>query len=83
MTREKKEILAQIRFIEEDMIVCTQLSFGNMPSEYYNDACADIYRLEDKLAKLRHFPNADAMYNDPRRPRPDIDDDELALWYRM
>ena len=81
MTRQKKEFLAQIRFIEEDMIVCDQLSYGNMPDKYYEEAYGDIQRLEDKLVQLRHFPNAEAMHNDPRVPKVgEDDDDELPLW---
>ena len=71
MTRQKKEIQKKIEEIYRFIAVDMQLGFGCVPANYYAPLHEEIYRLEEQLAKLRHFNSVEEMFYDERGCRPD------------
>lgn len=62
MTREKKEIIKRINEIETFIAVDEQLGCGFAPADFYDELYEEIDRLEDKLAQLQGFKNAEDKY---------------------
>ena len=66
MTRQKKEILKKIDDMYEWIAVDEQLGCGFAPPGAYDGMYDEIRRLEDDLARLRHYECAEAMFCDER-----------------
>lgn len=66
MTRQKTEIINKIQEIEEWIAVDNELGCGFAPSDFYSPLYEQIHELEEQLAKLRHYANAEDMYLDKR-----------------
>ena len=66
MTRQKKELIREIdeiiAFIEAD----NELGCGFAPAGFYTPLEKEAGRLEEELARLRHYPDAMAMMMDSR-----------------
>lgn len=74
MTRQKKEIIRKIkeidRWIEADM----ELGCGFAPPDAYKKAEEEIYKLQDELARLRHYRSTEEMLYDTRGQPPAYND---------
>ena len=66
MNRQKKELIKQIRALEEWIAVDEELGCGFAPPNAYHKECEEIYRLQEKLAQLRHYGSAEEMLYDER-----------------
>lgn len=66
MTRQKKEILKKIEEIDNFIGVDMALGCGFAPASFYDPLYEEIYALEEKLAKLRHYSSRDEMLQDLR-----------------
>ena len=69
MTREKKEILKKIEQIEVAIQVDQELGCGMAPAGAYDSMYAEIARLWKKLANLRGYETAEAMWHAESRGR--------------
>ncbi len=63
MTREKKEILNRIDKIEEAIRVDEELGCGMAPAGAYDELYEEIDRLWTRLANLRGYKTAEAMWH--------------------
>ena len=79
MTRQKKEIINKIKEINEWIAVDDELGCGFAPSDFYSPLYEQIYELEEQLAKLRHYANAEDMYLDRRYMNAHRNADELPF----
>ena len=66
MTRQKKEIKRKINEIETEIAVDEALSYGCHPADAYDWLYEQIDKLNEQLAKLRHYGSAMEMLFDPR-----------------
>ena len=66
MTRQKKEIMKKINEIEEFIAVDQQLGCGFAPAEAYDSLYQQIWKLNEELARLSHYPDAMTMMHDTR-----------------
>ena len=79
MTRQKKEIINKIKEINEWIAVDDELGCGFAPSDFYSPLYEQIHELEEQLAKLRHYANAEDMYLDRRYMNAHRNADELPF----
>ena len=70
MTREKKELLKKIEELETWIAVDTELGCGFAPPGAYDGMYKEIYKLQEKLAHLRHYKTVEDMLNDERGQLP-------------
>ena len=66
MTRQKKEIMRQIKEIQEFIAVDEELGCGFAPAGAYDELYQQIDQLEVQLAKLSHYDSVMDMYMDTR-----------------
>ena len=66
MNRQKKELLKKIEEMETWIAVDTDLGCGFAPPGAYAEMEKEIYRLQEKLAHLRHYKTVEEMYYDER-----------------
>ena len=66
MTREKKELLKKIEEMETWIAVDIELGCGFAPPGAYDGMYQEIYRLQEKLAHLRHYKTVEDMMYDER-----------------
>ena len=66
MTRQKKEIIKKIGQIHMWICVDEELGCGMAPSGAYDKAYQEIAELEEELAHLMHYENANEMFFDSR-----------------
>ena len=66
MTREKKELLKKIEEMETWIAVDTELGCGFAPPGAYDGIYQEIYKLQGKLAHLRHYKTVEDMLYDDR-----------------
>ena len=63
MTREKKEIIKKIEEINNFIDVDEQLGCGFAPAGFYDPLYDQISELQDRLARLQGFKNAEDKWN--------------------
>ena len=63
MTRQKKELIKKIDKMTEWIDIDIQLGCGYAPAGAYDKMYQEIGKLENELARLRHFEDAFEMYN--------------------
>ena len=73
MTRHKQHLIQKINDLEAEIEIDRQLSFSCAPANAYAEIEAEIYRLWEELAHLRHYESAETMFRDGHF----IDDDEI------
>lgn len=66
MTRQKKEIIKKIEQIRIGIWIDEELGCGMAPPGAYDKAYQEIAKLEEELAHLMHYENANEMYFDSR-----------------
>ncbi len=66
MNREKRELLKKIDKLETWIAVDTELGCGFAPPSSYDGMYQEIYRLQEKLAHLRHYKTVEDMMYDER-----------------
>ena len=66
MTRQKKELIRRIYEIEAFIGADSELGCGFAPSGFYSPLEEEVYRLQEELAHLSHYPDADSMFYDTR-----------------
>ena len=66
MNRQKKELLKKIDELETWIAVDTALGCGFAPPGAYDGMYQEIYRLQEKLAHLRHYKTVENMMYDER-----------------
>ena len=66
MNRQKKELLKQIRELEISVEIDMELGFGIAPPGAHDKTFCEIYKLQEKLAHLRHYKTVEEMYYDER-----------------
>ena len=66
MTRQKKELIRKIDEIEAFVAADSALGCGFSPAGFYSQLEEEAGRMEEELARLRHYPDAMAMMMDPR-----------------
>ena len=66
MNREKRELLKKIDELETWIAVDTELGCGFAPPDAYDGMYQEIYRLQEKLAHLRHYKTVEDMMYDER-----------------
>lgn len=66
MTRQKKEIIKKIDQIQLEILVDEELGCGMAPAGAYDRAYIEISELEEQLARLMHYKNANEMFCDMR-----------------
>ena len=66
MTRQKKEILKKIDEIERFIACDEELGCGFAPVGFYDPLYAEIYRLQEQLARLSHYASVEEMMMDSR-----------------
>lgn len=66
MTRQKQEIIKHIERIETFIAADDEMGCGFTPAGFYDELYREIDKLNEQLAKLRHFANAEAMFMDSR-----------------
>lgn len=71
MNRQKKELLKQIRELEDWIVADTELGCGFAPPGAYDKAYREIDRLQEELAHLMHYQSAMEMFCDERRQIPE------------
>ena len=72
MNRQKKELLKKIEQMETWIAVDTELGCGFAPPDAYDGMYKEIYKLQEKLAHLRHYKTVeDMMYDDRGCPTDD------------
>lgn len=67
MTRQKKEIIKKIEEIEWVIHSEIALGYGYVPEDAHDSLYDEIYRLNEELAHLRHYANAEEMFDDECR----------------
>ena len=66
MNRQKKELLKKIDELETWIAVDTELGYGFAPPGAYDGMYQEIYKLQEKLAHLRHYKTVEDMMYDER-----------------
>ncbi len=66
MTRQKKEIIKKINDLYTWMAADEELGCGFAPPNAYAETEQEIYRLQEELAHLQHYANAEEMFYDTR-----------------
>ena len=66
MNRQKKELLKKIDELETWIAVDNELGCGFAPPGAYDGMYKEIYRLQEKLAHLRHYKTVEDMMYDER-----------------
>ena len=66
MTRQKKEIIKRIDYLNEMIEVDSELGCGFAPPDAYQSTYEEIDRLWEELAHLRHYANGMEMQYDER-----------------
>ena len=66
MNRQKKELLKKIKQMETWIAVDIELGCGFTPPGAYDGMCKEIYKLQEKLAHLRHYKTVEDMLFDDR-----------------
>ena len=66
MTRQKKEIIKKIEQIHIGIWIDEELGCRMAPTGAYDKAYQEIAKLEEELANLMHYKNANEMYFDSR-----------------
>ena len=66
MSRQKKEIIKKIDQIRMGIQIDEEFGCGMAPVGAYDRAYAEIASLEEELAHLMHYENANEMFFDPR-----------------
>ena len=66
MNRQKKELLKKIDELETWIAADTELGCGFAPPDAYDGMYQKIYRLQEKLAHLRHYKTVEDMMYDER-----------------
>lgn len=66
MTRQKKEIVKKIDEIRNFINADEELGCGFAPAGFYDPLYKQIGDLEEELAHLSHYANAQEMWLDPR-----------------
>ncbi len=66
MNREKKELLKKIEEMETWIAADIELGCGFAPPGAYDGMYQEIYRLQEKLAHLRHYKTVEDMMYDER-----------------
>lgn len=74
MTRQKKEIIKKIEDIRDWVDQDTELGCGFAPPDAYKKAEEEIYKLQDELARLRHYRSTEEMLYDTRWQPPAYND---------
>ena len=65
---KKKELIKKIDAMEMEIAVDRELSHGMAPASAYESMEAEIWRMQDELARLQHYESyEDKMYH-PRFP---------------
>lgn len=75
MTRQKKEIIKRIEYLNEMIEVDMALGCGMAPAGAYDDTYEEISRLYDELAHLRGYADGTEMMYDTRGYDPAADPD--------
>ena len=70
MTRQKKEILKRIDYLNMMVEVDMQLGCGYAPAGAYETTEREVADLYEELAHLRHYPDGNAMMYDERGQLP-------------
>ena len=70
MNRYKKELLKKIEQMEAWIAADIELGCGFAPPGAYDGMYQEIYRLQEKLAHLRHYSTAEDMLYDVRGQLP-------------
>ena len=70
MNRQKKELLKKIEEMETWIAVDIELGCGFAPPGAYDGMYQEIYRLQEKLAHLRHYNTVEDMLYDERGQLP-------------
>lgn len=66
MTRQKKEIVKKIQEIE-NWIACDEgMGCGFAPANSYDPLYEQIHKMQEELARLRHYGSVEEMYHDDR-----------------
>ncbi len=79
MTRQKKEILKRIDYLDRMMLADIELGCGFAPEGAYESTEREIDELYAELAHLRHYPDQNAMMYDERGQIPYYMDDEIPF----
>ena len=66
MNREKKALLKKIEELETWIAADIELGCGFAPPGAYDGMYKEIYRLQEKLAHLRHYKTVEDMLYDDR-----------------
>ena len=66
MNRQKKELTKKIEELETWIAVDTELGCGFAPPGAYDGMYQEIYKLQEKLAHLRHYKTVEDMMYDER-----------------
>ena len=66
MTRQKRELLKRIEQMECSVDVDIQLGFGYAPANAFDRVYEDMYKLQEELARLRHYASVEEMLSDTR-----------------
>ncbi|MBR2790251.1 MAG: hypothetical protein IKD70_06520 [Eggerthellaceae bacterium] len=66
MTRQKKELLREIREIDDCIALEKELGCGFAPADAFAELEDRQWGLLEKLARLSHYGNATEMLNDDR-----------------
>ena len=79
MTRQKKEIIKRIDYLNMMVEVDMQLGCGFAPAGAYEETEREVADLMEQLAQLSHYPNAMAMMYDDRGQTPYYADPEIPF----
>ena len=66
MTRQKKELMEQIRQIEMEIAADEELGCGFAPPDAYREMEKEIWKLREEPARLSHYGSAEEMMYDTR-----------------
>ncbi len=79
MTRQKKELIRKIEWLERMIEADMELGCGFAPAGAYDDTYEIINGLERELAQLRHYETPEDMYNDPRGLKGYLMDEDIPF----
>ena len=79
MTRQKKEIIRRIDYLNLMMEADMELGCGFAPAGAYESTEREIDNLYETLAHLRHYPDGMAMMMDERGMVPYYADPEIPF----
>ena len=66
MNRQKKELIKRIDELDTWIRIDMELGCGFAPPGAYDETYKEIYRLQEKLAHLRHYKGVEDMFFDER-----------------